>query len=90
MKRIAIIGAGSVGMAIHKVLNAQMSNAEFVVVGNIEEAQRVVGHSPFAPEPFPIKAPPPMPEICYFNPLNEGKRTRTIRREQERKKKRKR
>jgi glycerol-3-phosphate dehydrogenase len=42
MKRIAIIGAGSVGMAIHKVLNAQMSNAEFVVVDNIEEAQRVV------------------------------------------------
>ena len=79
MKRIAIIGDGSIGMAIHSVLNAQMSSAEIVVT-----------QSPFEPEPIRIEAPPPMPEICYFDPLNEGKRNRAIRREQERKKKRKR
>ena len=47
MKRIAIIGDGSIGMAIHSVLDAQMSSAEIVVT-----------QSPFEPEPIRIKAPP--------------------------------
>jgi hypothetical protein len=89
MKNIIIIGSGCSGLASSI---AKVGMVDGVVVidtlgsGIVESKTQ----SPFAPEPFPIKAPPPMPEICYFNPLNEGKRTRAIRREQERKKKRKR
>ena len=90
MKRIAIIGNSSVGIAIHRALYAQQISAHIIVVDSIEEAQKMLGERPFDPEPIPFKAPPPTPKIGYFDPTSEGKRPRAMRREAERKKKRKR
>ena len=89
MKNIIIIGSGCSGLASSIARVGMVDNVVVIDTlgsGIVENKTQ----SPFAPEPICIKAPPPMPEICYFNPLNEGKRTRAIRREQERKKKRKR
>ena len=80
MKKVVIIGRGSVGMAICEVLSAQTNKLELV--------QKEVNPA-FASELFKIKAPPLMPEIRIFDPIQGTKRNRTQRREQERKNKRK-
>lgn len=74
---IVIIGAGSIGSCVASKL--QEMEAKVIVVAD--------EHSPFAPEPMTIKAPPPMPDLTIYETLHEGKRNRAIRREQERKKK---